>query len=382
MNFSNKKKQKIIAGSVLLGMVFVVAGIGVFSYLYNNRCYEHYKVNSTVERSDSNNVSYQYYNGNILKYSRSGISEIDNEGKSLWNGGYEMKQPQVDTCGDYVVVADVNGKEFYIFNGRDEGLSMETNLPIVRAKVARQGVVAVLLQDKDSNVLNIYNPYATAEKLLVEIPTNVADEGYPIDFDISPDGKSVVTSHMIVSGNSIENKVTFYNFTEVGQDKNTLVGGKSFGDEMVAKIEFVDDDRVAVFRERGYTIFKEMRQPAIAMEMNFDTEIKSMAYSEDMIAVVTTKDGKIENQNLFVYDSNGREKLQKNVAYEYADMQIYGNEIIFAGNRTCNILRSNGHEKFRYEFEQEIDAVFPTVSGTEYTLIDSATIQKISLSSK
>jgi hypothetical protein len=91
-----------------------------------------------------------YYNGNILKYSRSGISEIDNEGKSLWNGGYEMKQPQVDTCGDYVLVADVTGKQFYVYNGEDEGTSIETSLPIVSAKVARQGVVAVLLQDTDS----------------------------------------------------------------------------------------------------------------------------------------------------------------------------------------------------------------------------------------
>lgn len=382
MDFSDKKKQKIIAGSVLLGMIVIVVGIGVFSYLYNNRCYENYIVNSTVERSDSNNVTYQYHKGNILKYSRSGISEINNEGKSLWNGGYEMKQPQVDTCGDNVVVADVGGKEFYIFNGKDEGTSMETNLPIVRAKVARQGVVAVLLQDKDSNVLNIYNPYASAEKLLVEIPTNVSEEGYPIDFDISPDGKSVVTSHLIILGNNIENKVSFYNFSEVGQDKNTLVGGKSFGDEMVAKIEFTDDDRVTVFHEEGYTVFKEMRQPQIAVEMKFDTAIKSMAYSEDMIAVVTAEDGKTENQNLFVYDSGGREKLQKNISYEYADMQIYENEIIFTGNRSCNILRTNGHEKFRHEFEHEIDAVFPTVSGTEYTLIDSFTIQKISLSSK
>lgn len=77
----------------------------------------------------------------------------------------------------------------------------------------------------------------------MEIPTNVAEEGYPIDFDVSPDGKSVVTSHLVVAGNNIDNKVSFYNFTEVGQDKNTLVGGKSFGEEMVAKIEFVDDDR-------------------------------------------------------------------------------------------------------------------------------------------
>lgn len=382
MDFSEKKKQKLIVGLVLLGLVLVVVGLGVFSYLYNNRCFDHYQVDSKVERSDSSNVSYQYYNGNILKYSRSGISEIDNEGKSLWNGGYEMKQPQVDTCGDYVVVADVEGKEFYIFNGQDEGMSIETSLPIVRAKVARQGVVAVLLKDKDSNVLNIYNPYDPAEKLLVEIPTNVLEEGYPLDFDISPDGKSVVTSHLLVSGSNIETKVSFYNFTEVGQDKNTLVGGKSFGDEMIAKIEFIDDDKVAVFHEKGFTVFEEMRQPEIAVEKTFSEEIKSVAYGEDTIVVVTAKDGKVENQNLFLYDDKGREKLQRKISYEYDDMKLYGEEIIFVGNRVCNILRLNGHDKFSYEFAQEIDAVLPTSASNEYTLIDSSTIQKISLSSK
>lgn len=380
MAFSMRKKQKFIVGVVFLALVLVVVGIGVFVYLYNNRYFEHYQVDSKVERSDSNNVTYQYYNGNILKYSRSGISEIDNEGKSLWNGGYEMKQPQVDTCGNYVVVADVDGKEFYIYNGQDEGMSMETSLPIVRAKVAKQGVVAVLLKDKDSNVLNLYNPYDPAEKLLIEIPTNVSEEGYPLDFDISPDGKSVVTSHLLVSGSKVETKVSFYNFTEVGQDKNTLVGGKSFGDEMIAKIEFIDDDKVAVFHEKGYTIFEEMRQPEIALEKKFDMDIKSMAYSDDVVAVVTAKDGKVENQNLFLYDDKGREKLQKNISYEYDDMRIYGEEIIFVGNRACNILRLNGHEKFSYQFEREIDAVFPTSASNEYTLIDSSTIQKISLS--
>lgn len=381
MNFSGNRRQKKIAGIFLVGLALLVTGLGVFSYIYGNRCFEHYRVESKVERSDSNNVSYQFHNGNILKFSRSGISEIDNSGKSLWNGGYEMKRPQVDISGDYVVVADVDGKIFYVFNGKDEGISIETNLPIVRAKVSEQGIVAVLLKDKDSNVLNLYNPYVPAGKLLVEIPTNVAEEGYPIDFDVSPDGKSVVTSHLVVTGNNIDNKVSFYNFTEVGQDKNTLVGGKSFGEEMVAKIEFADDDRVVVFREKGCTVFKEMRQPDVAAEMNFADEIKSMAFDGDTIAAVTAKEGKLDSQKLFLYDSRGKEKLQQNISCEYDDMQIYGNEIIFVGNRVCNIMRANGHEKFKYRFQQEIDAIFPTSDSNEYTLIDNLAIHKISLSS-
>lgn len=382
MDVSAKKKQKLIVGLVLLSLAVAAAGLGLFSYFYSNRCFTHYEVESTVERSDSNNVNYLYYRGNILKYSRSGISEIDNEGKSLWNGGYEMKQPQVDTCDNYVVVADVTGKEFYVYNGGDEGTSIETSLPIVRAKVAGQGVVAVLLQDEDSDVLNIYDPYRNADNLLVEIPTNVAEEGYPLDFDISPDGKSVVTSYMVVEGGKIETKVNFYNFTEVGQDKNTLVGGKSFGENMIARVEFTGDDRVAVFHEKGFTIFEEMRQPEILLEKTFEEEIKSIAYSDGYLAVVLEKNGKIENQMLYLYDERGKEKLQRNISYEYASMEIYGEEVIFTGNRSCNILRFNGHDKFAYEFEQEIDALFPTANGGVYTLIDASTIQKIKLTNK
>lgn len=381
MNFE-KNRQKWMVWLVILGLLLVAAGLGIFSYIYGNRCYNYYEVKKSVDRSDSNNVTYRYRNGNILKYSRSGISEIDNQGKSLWNGGYEMKQPQVDVCGDYVVVADVTGKQFYIYNGEDEGTSIETTLPIVRAKVAEQGMVAVLLQDEDSNVLNIYNPYSNADNLLVEIPTNVAEEGYPLDFDISPDGKSVVTAYLVVNGNSIETRVSFYNFTEVGQDKNTLVGGKSFGESMIANVEFIGDDKVVVFHEKGFTIFGKMKQPAIQVEKTFSEEIKSMAYNEGNLAVVVEKDGKIENQKIFLYDEKGKEKLQRNISYEYANMEIHGEEIIFTGNRSCNILRFNGHDKFDYKFEQEIDAVYPTADGTVYTLIDTSTIQKIKLDNK
>lgn len=382
MDLLEKKRQKWIVGLVILGLLLVVAGLGAFSYFYNNSCYRSYQVKNRVDRSDSNNVRYLYYEGNILKYSRSGISEIDNEGKSLWNGGYEMKQPQVDICGDYVVVADVSGKQFYVYNGEDEGTAIETNLPIVRAKVTNRGLVAVLLQDEDSNVLNIYNPYSNADMLLIEIPTNVAEEGYPLDFDISPDGKSVVTSYLVVNGSNIETRISFFNFTEVGQDKNTLVGGKSFGESMVGKIEFIGDDQVAVFHEKGYTVFQQMKRPEIMLEKKFKEEIKSIAFNEGYVAVVLEKDGKIENQELLLIDERGREKLRRKIPYEYANMEIHGEEIIFTGNRSCNILRFNGHDKFEYQFEQEIDAVYPTSDGMLYTLIDASTIQKIKLENK
>lgn len=361
--------------------IIVIVGISVLmilSYYFNNRCYKSYRVENEMERSDSNNVSYAYFNGNIVKYSRSGISVTDNTGKILQNEGFEMKQPHIDICGDYIVAADVTGKQFYVCNIDKGTKSVETTLPIVRAKVSKQGMVAVLLQDTDSNVLNVYNPYSNADILLVEIPTNISEEGYPVDFDISMDGKSVAVSYMVVNGNEIENKVNFYNFTEVGQDKNTLVGGKAFEDCMIGQVEFVGEDMVAVFHEKGITLFGKMKQPEIVAELSSGETIQSVAYSEEYIGIVTGET-EAEQRTLHLYDMRGREQLTTSFTFGYTNMKIYGDEIFFLSNHSCHIIRANGREKFSYEFVNGIDTIFPTANGRIYTLVNPDVIQKIRL---
>lgn len=378
-SIKEKKKTKWMIGIVAAVIVLGIAVLLVLSYFFNNRCFTKYEIQSSVERSDSNNVEYRFLNYDLLKYSRSGISALDNEGTVLWNGGYEMTQPQIDVNGDYVLAADVTGKQFFVFNGEDEGVSMDTMYPIVRAKVSENGMVAALLQDTDSNVLNLYNPYNSAQSLLVEIPTNVKEEGYPLDFDVSPDANSVVASYLTMDGVKMENQVCFYNFTEVGQDKNTLVGGKTFGENMISAIEFLGDDKVAVFHEKGICVFTNMKRPEVYFELTFEEEIRSVAYSREYIAVVTAAGGSREGQQLRLYNLKGKEEMSCEIDYEYSYMEIYGDEIIFTSNHACYILRVNGREKFVHQFEEGMERVFPTKNSSLYTLIDDTHIHEIKL---
>lgn len=373
-----EKKDRRKMTIIILGIVLIaIAGLAVFSYFYNNRCFYHYDVKSSVERKDTNNIGYLYHNKKLLKYSRSGISAIDNKGKAVWNGGFEMKQPQLDTSGKYVSVADIGGKNLYVYSGEDEGVSVETTLPIVRAKVSENGVVAALVEDSDSNILNIYNPYNKKEKLAVEIPTNVSDEGYPLDFDISPDGKSVVTSQMMVKGNTVETKVSFYNFTEVGQDQNTLVGGKLFGEKVISAIEFLGEDTVCVFYEDGFSIFKNMKKPELVNEVTYKETIKSISFDEEYLVVVTQQND--ETQTMHLCQLNGKEISSSPLGFSYANMKIYKNEIFFWSSKECHIVRSNGKEKFSSEFEDVIDGFFPTDTNNSYTIIDREKINVIAL---
>lgn len=378
-DMADKKKMRLM---FLVVALILVVGIGVLmtvSYFYNNRCFNGFRVENSMERGDSNSAVYCYFQGGLLKYSRNGISALTNTGKILWNGGYEMNQPQVDICGEYVVAADAAGKQFYVYNGKDEGTEIETALPLKRAKVSARGIVAALVQDSDSNILNLYNPYSSTDSLLIEIPTNVDEEGYTLDYDISPDGNSIAAAYMTVSGITVENKVSFYNFTAVGQDKNTLVGGKSFGDKMISGIEFLGEDEVAVFYETGFSVFTKMKQPQIFFEKEFKETIRSVAFDESHIAVVTGNPAEGEKQVLHVYSGRGREILNRDISYEYADMKIYGDEIIFSGSHHCNIIRLNGRDKLDCEFEDVASAIFPTANGNIYTMIGADAIMRIKL---
>lgn len=380
---TDREEKKRMKQRILIVALILLAGIGAVitvSYYYNNRCFTECRVENRVERNDSSNITYRYFQGNLLKFSRNGISAVDSTGKSLWNGGYEMNQPQVDVCGDFVSVADITGKQICVYNGGDEGVSIETALPLVRAKIAANGVVAALVQDSDSNVLNLYDPYRSSDTLLVEIPTNVAEEGYPLDFDVSPDGSSVVASYMSVSGADVENKVSFFNFSAVGQDKNTLVGGRSFGEKMVSCIDFLSDDRVAVFYEDGFSVFSHMKQPELSFEKTFEENIRSIAYDEENIAVVTEDEE--ENYNLKLFSVGGKEILDRRIDFEYSQMALYEDEIVFTGNHQCRIIRLNGRDKLNCTFEETAEGIFPTENGSVYIRITPDTIEKVKLGMK
>ncbi len=378
-----KKKKKramflfgTVGAALVLGIVFLV----VFSYYIMNRSYSGYDIVSEKERADSNNVTYLPFNHNLLKYSRDGISALDESGETLWNGGYEMEQPMVDIRGDIVTVADIGAKHFYVYNGKDQGKDMEMTLPIGKVKAAANGKVAVLLHDETSDVIHVYDPYRSAEPLEVEIPTNVGDDGYPLDFDLSDDGESLVVAYMAVQGGTMENRVCFYNFTDVGQDQNTLVGGKSYETSMISRIEFVTGDEVVIFYENGFSVFENMKKPEMVIDKTFEEDIKSADFDDENIMVITGTAGDTEHQTVHLFTFRGKEELTKEISYKYDRVLMADEEIIFMGQQNCYILRKNGSQKFSFDFGKSYDYFFPASRDNQYYYLDETSIQLVRIS--
>ena len=98
----HRKQLKVVA--IIVG-ICVVLGISYYIFM-QHKSYDDYRITSTADRSDTEATKFVDFNGNLLKYSNDGVSYVTVDNQIIWNQSYEMQNPIVAVCGQYVAFAD------------------------------------------------------------------------------------------------------------------------------------------------------------------------------------------------------------------------------------------------------------------------------------
>lgn len=372
------KKQKLF---ILLGILLVAAAICVYLvYSYINRTFNAYSVTKEIKRQDTGEVQYLPYGDKVLKVSKDGACAYNESGNITFNGSYNMRNPQVDICGDYIAVADIGGTSIYVFDGSNSGTELTVNLPILQVQVADQGMVAVLMEDKDTNVIQLIKSDIKVDTLVSEVVTNVYDNGFPINIALSEDGKRLVTNYMQVNNGVIKNQVTFYNFSEVGQNEvNRMVGMKDYGDTTVADVRFIGNNAVCVLTSDGFELFGFSEKSEEVYQQTFENKIKSVFSTDSYIGFVTENYDDKNKYQVQVYNTSGKCVYKDSVAFAYEKVSMSGKEIIFYSESECHIIKLNGVEKYVDTFDHNISAILPINHYDKYYLVSDTNIDIIKL---
>ena len=370
---------------VVLAMAAVLLIVTVAAVILSGKrsgTYTGYEVVSSTPRQDSNTVRYVSYNGNhVIKYSRDGASALTPEGTLLWNGSYEMNNPQIDVCGAYAVIADVGSNKLYVYNGSDSGTMLETVHPILQARVANQGAVAVLMENGDANLIAMYNPYDAANQLIYEVPTNVATDGFPVNFAISPDGKMLATNFINVSSGVVVSRVTFYNFDEYGKNVvDHIVSAKDFGEELVAEIRYVSNSTAYVLTEHGLTVFSGAQIPKEKYSVTIPEEIVSVIPASDKVGVVTLAQSSQEKYRLQVYSLASEDpQVDLTFSYDYEGVRESGGQFLFTAGTSCMILDGRGKKIFSGPMDVTVHELFSLGQNGRYLMITDSDLAIIKL---
>lgn len=356
-------------------VLLVVTGLGLFMAF---RHYEDYDVRSSVERSDTEATRFAEFGGNILKYSNDGAFYTDTANELIWNQTYEMSNPQIDTCEDYLVIYDKGGTKIYILTAAGLKGSIETTMQIKQVCVASQGTVAVLMKKEKASYLALYDKEGNN---LAEGEIHGEKGGYPVAIAFSNDAIKLAVSMLDINDGNVKTTVAFYNYGSVGQNEiDNCVGAISFAGMVIPELEYVSSDKMIAFGDSEIAIFEGTQKPQLAIEIPLGVQAKSIFYNENYFGVVSSNEGETVSNHLAVYDMRGSLVLEKDFTQEYDKIEfLSNNEICVRSENVCDIYTIRGVYKFHYEFDQSLHYILPGGTGLNYTLVLGDATEKVRL---
>ena len=373
----HKNKVRIRTAVILTVLLGAVVGCSVY---YNVKVYRRYTIVSSEERTDDNATQYIFLKkGCTLKCNPNGVTCVNGKGNVQWNTTFTMQNPVIDVCGTTVAVADQRGNDVYIFNEKGLMGNFKVEYTLTKISVAKQGVVAAVLENGDITWVNVYDSQGN---IIVKNKTTMGKAGYPLDMDLSSDGLKMVISFIGIQNQVLDSEINFYDFSSVGKDKeNNLVKEVEYEGKVVPQVQFLGGDYAVAFRDDGASVFYGKHVPEEKKEIVTEKEIVSTFYDRDYFGIVTEsdeEDGK-HKYKMELYRESGSKCFQTYFDMDYSDIKLCGDEIFLYSNSELTIYTTTGKLKYSASYEKQISDVIPAEGLGKYMIItpDSIDIIKI-----
>lgn len=371
---AHTNRVTIRIGVFVLIAVVVLIGFGIYK---SYSSYDDYKVLSSIKVDSSSSSRYLPYQDFVIKYSGDGISYIDSDG-TVWDETYQMKTPVVDICEDYIAVADKNSNNIFIYNEDGKQGKITTSFPIIKVEVAKQGVVAALLEEKNANYIEVFDKEGNK---LISHKTLLDENGYPLDFSISDDGEKMAVSYITVNNGAMGNRIVFYNFS--GKKKNSadkIVGEhKQYNEVIVPMVKFVSNDEVVAVGEDVLSIYNVKSKSELEEEINIKDEIQKVFYSDKYVGFVLENNNSKNPYRLEVYDLNGNRKMKTEIKMDYDNVDFSGDNVLMYDDMNCRLISFKGVEKFKMTFRGEMNGIVPVDGSRTFLFMTRSKIQKVKL---
>ena len=210
--FFPEEGQDPITRYLILTLI-AAAIIAVISYWVYNKThmFDDYNVLSSTELKDVEGTRYVMLSGRIIKYSHDGIFCVNTENEMLWSAAYSMQTPVCDVSGGMMVIAEQQGDQVYVINARGVVGNFTTSLPIMKARISSNGVVALVQDDVDDvSWVNLFDKTGNA---IASVKVTQSETGYPLDMALTSNAKGMIVSYAATDNGQVTGRICKYDFS-------------------------------------------------------------------------------------------------------------------------------------------------------------------------
>ena len=348
---------------LIVGVIVGVVAICVTSY--KNQVFSGYVITEKGNYTVIENTSYLENNGNIIRYSKDGISNADDKGEAVWNLTYEMQSPIVEVANGFVAVGDYNGHIIYLVDNSGSTYEVDTKLPIRDFSVSSAGLVAAILEDAGNSWINVFNKEGTQ---IVEAKATMSKTGYPISLSLS--GEVMGVSYFYVDGSTMRSSVTFYNFGGVGENTTDhIVSSYDYAGAVVPMIEFMNTETAFAVADNRLMFFSGSKKPVSNADILLNEEIQGVYYSDTHVGLLFYDQTGMNKYRLDVYNTSGEKVTSYAFDMNFKDILIRNDQIMIYNESECVVVGLNGNLKYSGMFEGKVHYAAATDSPRKFLLV-------------
>jgi hypothetical protein len=349
----------LLIAAVLIGIIWLAVSS------YKNQVFSGYVITEKGNYTVLENTSYLENNGNIVKYSKDGISNTGTNGEAVWNLTYEMQDPIVRIADGFVAVGDYNGHMVYLVDNSGSTYEVDTKLPIRDFSVSSAGYVAAILEDAGNSWINLFSKDGTQ---IVEAKATMSKTGYPISLSLA--GEVMGVSYFYVDGSTMRSSVTFYNFGGVGENTTDhIVSSYDYAGAVVPMITFMNNEAAFAIADNRLMFFAGGRKPVSNADILLGEEIQGVYYSDTHVGLLFYDQTGMNKHRLDVYDTTGTKVMSYAFDMNFKDILIRNNQVLIYNESECVIVGLNGKEKYSGMFEGKVHYVVPTDSPRKFLVV-------------
>ncbi len=283
----NKKKKIWII--VIFTLLLIAAGYALFFrpsfYKFNGGEAYITPVLSTRYTSDFRTLT--VINNSIYECNSNGLVKKDKKGAAIWSKAYYIETPLLVTGGNYIAVADITGKNVYIFNESGYIRTIEESNELISVDINENGFLTTVMESDKRNIINYYN---NDGKLVITRATSYFEDGYPVTVASSMDVTKMITGYINVNNNRLQSTVSFFGF-EDRYDKfsELLIGGFTYEDMLINEVKWIDNNTAIAVFDKQVVVFDCKNEPKVINKIELTSEIRQIGISKNTFQILYGK---------------------------------------------------------------------------------------------
>lgn len=371
-----KELAGIGSGIVYLAIIALIV-IAVAAYLIMSRfhLYTGYSVSAFYEAEDISGTRYEKLGNGFIKYGSDGVTYVNGKNETQWSAAYTIETPKIDICQETMLIYEQQGYLTEIINTEGVLGSYQTDLPILKGKVAKNGVSVLMLKDDNDIRIRLVSTDGTA---LAEVRTTLEDQGQPVDAALSSDAQKLMVSNVKIGSGTVDSVVSFYDFSSsLNSDETHLVGAFDYADEVFPSVCYLTDSTAAAIGDSGFIIYSAGKTPKEKSSVSFGSEILSTFHDSSNIGFVIPGNSSTGRYRMQVYGINGKKKSDMTFSHGYSQIRMDSGEILANDSGHMMVFTPGGVRRLDTDYEKQIGSFVKIPGFRRYAVLTNYGMERI-----